>query len=159
MKKSCFSFTLIELVISTSILSLISISLLLYIANTNIKKSYLKKDAELIKQTLITAKERAILNKENLPWGVYFQNNTTGPDHFYLFKSYFFTTETIDKKYNLHPKNNFHIPPQGSSSIIIFSKHKGEISTSSLIVIKSDDDKFTATITMDILGNIDLEAN
>jgi type II secretory pathway pseudopilin PulG len=159
MKKNKLSFTLVELIISISILSLISFFLFFYISSSKLKKSYLKKDADLIKQVLITAKERAILNKENLPWGVYFQNNTATVDSFYIFKSYFFTTETIEKKYDLYNKNEFYIPPPGSSTIIIFSKSKGETATNSLIVIKSDDNQFTATITIDTLGNIDLETN
>jgi len=159
MKKNKLSFTLVELIISISILSLISFFLFFYISSSKLKKSYLKKDADLIKQVLITAKERAMLNKENLPWGVYFQNNTTTVDSFYIFKSYFFTTETIEKKYDLYNKNEFYIPNAGSSTIIIFSKSKGETATNSLIVIKSDDNQFTATITIDTLGNIDLETN
>jgi type II secretory pathway pseudopilin PulG len=159
MKKNKLSFTLVELIISISILSLISVFLFFYISSSKLKKSYLKKDADLIKQVLITAKERAILNKENLPWGVYFQNNTTTVDSFYIFKSYFFTTETIEKKYDLYNKNEFYIPSPGSSTIIIFSKSRGETATNSLIVIKSDDNQFTATITIDTLGNIDLETN
>jgi len=56
MKKTKLSFTLVELIISISILSLISVFLFFYISSNKIKKSYLKKDADLIKQVLITAK-------------------------------------------------------------------------------------------------------
>jgi len=130
--KLWMGFTLLEIIITISLLAIIV---------TAIMASYLgyQKNVELntaakeIVENLRDAQNRAITGEGNLKWGIHFENPATGDPFYARFSGPSYVTP--DEIFYLPIYLQFNTPSQGNSLDIIFDKLKGTIATDQTIVI------------------------
>jgi len=118
------SFTLIELVISITI-----ISILAAVGFASIIKYKERQDLNSASQEIVVvvrnAQDRSLSQESGDRWGVYFENPASGTDFYDMFKGLSYASGTIVSHNVLSFNIQLDIPTSGSSSTIIFSPVTG----------------------------------
>lgn len=124
------ALTLIELVISISILA--SILYLGALWQQKIRQTTypLEVNTKLVKAVLESAKETALYGKEHSDWSVYIQNNSNKPDNLFIFKGTVFSTSSVYRVFNLSGEVDF-IEPTATQTIT-FKIWTGETASTTL---------------------------
>lgn len=147
------SLTLIELVVSITILTtILTLGAFLY-QKIRQEKFPLEKNAQLVKRILESAKEFAILGKNHSNWSVYIENNTSTNDVLYIFQGNNFTTSSIWRAFPLTGEIDFVIPQ--TATTVTFQLWTGETSSTTL-KMKSHQSSKTAEILIYPSGVIEI---
>jgi type II secretory pathway pseudopilin PulG len=150
------AFSLIELATAIGILVIIlGLGALWY---QKIRQSYflVEKNAFLIKRVLESAREFALLGKENTPWSVYIVNRTNKNDLLYIFRGTTFSTSSIWRIIPLTGDVDFQIPTTSTPLTITFSLWKGETSSTTLKLKAAGQSTSTADILIYPSGKVEV---
>lgn len=131
-----WGFTLVELLISLSIIAIISVIGFTNLTGTRDKMT-VNLEIEKIATFLRSVRDRAISNEDDSSWGVRFVNNLSTDDVYYSFKGLSFSSSSIVETRFLSKKTQLIIPPEGSTTDIIFIKGTGNVIATSTIRIQS----------------------
>jgi len=155
------AFTLIELIISISILAILAGIGFINIVNYRQRQDLSFAGQEII-EVLRNAQNRSLSQEATSTagsggrWGVYFENPTGAGNDFYdLFKGTSYAGGTVVSKSVLPSNTQFEEPANGSSSTIIFSPITGLPNASATIKISLiSSPTSSSTITVGANGNI-----
>ncbi len=129
-------FTLIEILISLSIVAVISVIGFMNLTGTR-EKTAVDLEVEKVASFLKAVRDRAITAQDDSSWGVRFVNNVSDDDVCYSFKGLSFSSSSIVEIKYFSKKTQLAIPPAGSSTDIVFIKRTGEVLATSTIRIQS----------------------
>lgn len=155
------AFTLIELIISISILAILAGIGFINIVNYRQRQDLSFAGQEII-EVLRNAQNRSLSQEATSTagsggrWGVYFENPTGAGNDFYdLFKGTSYAGGTVVSRMVLSSNIQFDIPTSGSTSTIIFSPVTGLPNASATIKISLiSSPTSSSTITVGANGNI-----
>lgn len=131
-----WGFTLVELLISLSIIAIVSVIGFTNLTGTR-EKMAVNLEVEKIATYLRSVRDRAISGEDDSSWGVRFVNNVSGDDVYYSFKGLSFSSTSIVETRFLSKKTQLTIPAVGSTTDIIFIKGSGNVVATSTIRVQS----------------------
>jgi prepilin-type N-terminal cleavage/methylation domain-containing protein len=131
-----WGFTLVELLISLTIIAIVSVIGFTNLTGTR-EKMAVNLEVEKIATYLRSVRDRAIAGEDDSSWGVRFVNNVSGDDIYYSFKGLSFSSTSIVETRYLSKKIQLALPPEGSTTDIIFIKGTGNVVSTSTITIQS----------------------
>ncbi|MCX8016208.1 MAG: type II secretion system GspH family protein [Patescibacteria group bacterium] len=131
-----WGFTLVELLISLTIIAIVSVIGFTNLTGTR-EKMAVNLEVEKIATYLRSVRDRAIAGEDDSSWGVRFVNNVSGDDVYYSFKGLSFSSTSIVETRFLSKKTQLAIPAVGSTTDIIFVKGSGSVVATSTIRIQS----------------------
>ena len=144
-------FTVIELVVSISLLLIIGSFAVVAIQNQ--VQSTLDSESQVIVARLTEAQSRAISGVNNLGWGVRFHNATNTTPYYALFSGASFQTST--QTYYLSGLIQFATPASGTLQDVVFTKLSGSTATNTTIVVRlKSDPTESKSITITNKGKI-----
>ena len=112
-------------------------------------------DATKIAFALRGAHDRAVAQEAGSAWGVHFVNTAGGDDYYQVFRGDTYALGTIVEKININNVVHFTVPPDASSTDIVFAKQSGlPTGGGSLIIALRSDPTKTKTITIMGTGQI-----
>lgn len=133
------AFTLIEVLIVTSLLALITGFSVYFYFKLSQKDFSLDESADMVVSILNLAKQKSMATEENSNWGVWLKNNPSGNDYLYLFKN---TTSTIQENYQLPSGISFFDLNDQNNQIILFQKLTGETNSTTIKIGFSNGSEF-----------------
>ncbi|MGB9847754.1 MAG: pilus assembly FimT family protein [Minisyncoccia bacterium] len=149
-----WGFTLVELLISLSIIAIVSVIGFTNLTGTR-EKMAVDLEVEKIATYLRSVRDRAIAGEDDSSWGVRFVNNLSDDDVYYCFKGLSFSSSSIVETRYLSKKTQLAIPPVGSTTDIIFIKGTGNVNATSTIRVQSrTNQSFFGDITVNSYGLI-----
>jgi prepilin-type N-terminal cleavage/methylation domain-containing protein len=152
MTKNKAGFTLLELIITISLLAILAV----VAAGSYIgyqRTFELESAARDIVDNLRDAQGRAMASENNLNWGIHFENNISGGPFYSRFSGSSYITS--DETFYLPSSIQFNTPTTGNSLDIIFNKLKGTIASDlSIIISLTASSSDTRTISVNKAGKI-----
>lgn len=145
------SFSIIELLVILILLAIL-VGIVVNLVGFSPQLLVLRREAEKIHKTLDVAREKSLLQEGGLPWGVYFDNTTTEAAY-YLFSGVQFSSAQNKEKILLPTTVIFTRPPTNSSTEVIFSRFKGE-TTSTVIELSLKTGQHKARLDINTVGQI-----
>lgn len=145
-------FTLIEILIVTSLIAFIIGSSVYFHSKLTQSSFMVNETASLVVNVLNLAREKAMLGEENDNWGVLLVNTSTSTDYLYLFKG---STTNLRQRFNLPKEVSFF---DFNTTTIIFQKISGQTS-STTIKIGLSRGGILKYIKVSNLGNITVSDN
>lgn len=131
-----WGFTLVELLISLTIIAIVSVIGFTNLTGTR-EKMAVNLEVEKIATYLRSVRDRAIAGEDDSSWGVRFVNNVSDDDVYYAFRGLSFSSTSIVETRYLSKKTQLAIPAVGSTTDIIFIKGSGNVVATSTIRIQS----------------------
>lgn len=128
-------FTLLEILITTAILAIISSMIIVNLVPIR-NKLFFDTDANLIKYIMQNAQNRAILGDNGTSWGVKFTNSISTGNTIEIFSGNGYSTSTVVLKESLSQASKFSDPAIGFSNTIVFNQLTGKPVYPIKIVIK-----------------------
>jgi len=154
------AFTLIELIISISIIAILAGVGFMSIVNYKQRQDLTSTTQEII-EVVRNAQNRSLSQEATSTagsggrWGVYFENPASGTDFYDLFKGTTYASGTMVSRSVLPSNIQFDIPASGSSSTIIFSPITGLPNAATTIKISLiSSPTSSSTITINTNGTI-----
>lgn len=149
-----WGFTLVELLISLTIIAIVSVIGFTNLTGTR-EKMAVNLEVEKIATYLRNVRDRAISGEDDSSWGVRFVNNVSDDDVYYSFKGLSFSSTSIVETRYLSKKTQLALPPAGSTTDIIFIKGTGGVVSTSTIRIQSrTNQSFVGDIQINLRGLI-----
>lgn len=154
MAKKTSGITLIELLISISVLAILATFLVPQFLNFYSRQN-LKDDTLKVAFALKNARDRAVNRENDSDWGVRFVNPESGGGYYILFSGGSFSSSGQASTANLNPGVQFVSPSASSTLDVIFYKIKGLPSTSTSIIISlTDNDSVSSVVSISGYGEI-----
>ncbi len=147
-------FTLLEVLISISILAVIGVIGFTYLANYR-RSSQLNLEAGRIVGYFRQTQNNAIAGKNLSDWGIHFSNPSgDGGDFFVIFEGSSFGSSTTTERIYLNKGVGFSIPADDSSIDVIFQRNSGRTSSSTISIISKVNINLSKQIQINSLGQI-----
>lgn len=131
------SFTLIEVLITVTILSIVGIVGALNLANYKNRHSF-ELDTTNVLETLRSAQNKALLGDRGVSWGVRFTSDSNG-GYYELFSGSTYATSSVLFYQALTGATKFSNPPIGFSKTVLFAKASGLPDGAHTIVLRGGD--------------------
>jgi prepilin-type N-terminal cleavage/methylation domain-containing protein len=152
MPKNQTGFTLLELMITISLLAILAVAAAA--SYIGYQRSFeLESAARDIVDNLRDVQGRSMASENNLTWGIHFENNISGGPFYSRFSGSSYITP--DETFYLPSSIQFNTPTSGNSIDIIFNKLKGTIAGDlSIIISLTASSSDTRTISVNKAGKI-----
>ena len=134
--RSTQSFTLIEMLISVTILSIITGMGVLNLTSYKNRHSF-QLDATNILEGIRSAQNKAILGEQGTAWGIKFTPNTgSGTDYYEIFSGTSYATSSVVDTQMLSRASKFSNPATGFTKTIVFSKVTGVPDAAQSVIVQ-----------------------
>ncbi|MBI5079520.1 type II secretion system protein [Candidatus Wolfebacteria bacterium] len=151
-------FTVFELLIAIAILAVVSGFTILNLFGYR-RYQDVNLTGQEIAAVLRNAQNRSLAQESGAPWGVHFENSTTGDDYYELFSGSSYTaTSAIYSTTVLRPTVEFSTPVSGSNKNVRFAAATGFVSASEVGEIRvslKGSPSVSSTIYVNANGRID----
>ncbi|GEM_PF-766671 len=165
-KEANFGFTLIELVISITILAILAVVLTFRFGDYYYTRN-LQDDSLKIAFALKSSRDKAISQEEGFPWGVHFMNTPSTQGYYIIFRGLSYAGQTFPKT-ELNPGIQFLTPAMDSVADIVFLNpffststyaapftiNGVSATTTSIVIALTDDNTSSSTIIINVDGDI-----
>lgn len=144
------SFTLIEVLITVTILSIVGVVGVLNLANYKNRHSF-ELDTTNVLESLRSAQNKSILGERGLSWGVRFVSDSNG-GHYELFSGSTYATSSVLLYQALTGATKFSNPPVGFSETVLFAQASGIPDDAHVIVLRGGDANSINTVSISSAG-------
>lgn len=127
--------TLIEVLITVAVIAIIAPLAISSLFNYR-RLQDLDSDVRSAVAFLRDAQQRAITQEQEMPWGVHFENPSTGSDFYQLFQGDSFVAGTALTKAVLRSPVDFQAPGSGAFLDVVFSQLTGTPTSTKIVTLK-----------------------